>query len=131
MTMRKSLSVMSVSLLTASLMIPVASSFAANPPGNHRQREELRRDQRQLEELRRQRNRELHEGDWREAREYNGKIHDKQREIFNDRRDIYGDHRGWSRHDSGEHRGWSRQNHGWWDNNNGWWRHERPDYDYD
>ena len=117
--MRKSLSVMSVGLLTASLMIPVASSFAANPPGNHRQREELRRNQRQLEELRRQHNRELREGDWREAREYNEKIHDKQRKIFNDRRDIHGDHRGWSRHD-----------HGWWDNN-GWWRHERRDHRYD
>ena len=62
-----------------------------NPPGNHRQREELRRDQQQLEQLRQRRNREIREGDKREAREYNEKIRDQQREISRDRKSIYGD----------------------------------------
>ena len=41
-----------------SLLIPSGRSYADNPPGNHKQREELRRDQRQLEELRQRRNQE-------------------------------------------------------------------------
>ena len=67
-------------LLAASLLIPSGRSYADNPPGNHKQREELRRDQRQLEELRQRRNQELREGDRREAREYNEKIRDQKRE---------------------------------------------------
>jgi ketosteroid isomerase-like protein len=67
--MRKSQSIVCMSLLTVSLMIPIGRAYAGgNPPGNHREREELRRDQRQLEDLRRQRNRELRQGDRREAR---------------------------------------------------------------
>ena len=62
--MRKSLSIVCMSLLTVSLMIPIGHAYAGgNPPGNHRQREELRRDQRELQELRQRRNRELREGD--------------------------------------------------------------------
>ena len=90
--MRKSQSIVYMSLLTVSLMIPIGRAYAGgNPPGNHREREELRRNQRQLEDLRRQRNRELRQGDRREAREYNEKIRDKQKEIYRDRREIYGD----------------------------------------
>ena len=86
--MRKSRSIVCMSLLTVSLMIPIGSAYA------DRKREELRRDQRQLEDLRRQRNRELRQGDRREAREYNEKIRDKRKEIYQDRRDIYGDNDG-------------------------------------
>ena len=106
--MRKSLSIVCMSLLTVSLMGPLGRAYAGdNPPGNHRQREELRRDQRDLQELRQQRNRELREGDRREAREYNEKIRDKQRELYRDRREIYGDNNGWwgRGHDNG---GWRR-----------------------
>jgi len=91
--MKKSISIVSMGLLTVSLMIPSARSYADDPPGNHRQREELRQDRRQLEDLRRRRNQELHEGDRREAREYNEKIRDQKREIRRDRRDIYGQNR--------------------------------------
>ena len=69
--MKKSISIISLSLLAASLLIPSGRSYADNPPGNHKQREELRRDQRQLEELRKRCNQERREGDRREAREYN------------------------------------------------------------
>ena len=106
--MRKSLSIVCMSLLTVSLMGPLGTAYAGdNPPGSHRQREELRRDQRDLQELRQQRNRELREGDRREAREYNEKIRDKQRELYRDRREIYGDNNGWwgRGHDNG---GWRR-----------------------
>jgi hypothetical protein len=89
-TMRKSISIISMSLLAGSLMIPSGRAYADNPPGNHRQREELRQDERQLEQLRQRRNQELREGDRREAREYNEKIRDQKREIRRDRRDIYG-----------------------------------------
>jgi hypothetical protein len=96
--MRKSTSILSMGLLAASLLIPTGRGYADDPPGNHRQREALRQDQRQLDELRQRRNQERREGDRREAREYNEKIRDKQREIHRDRRDIYGDdHDGWHR----------------------------------
>ena len=89
--MRKSTSIVSMGLLAASLLIPTVRSYADDdPPGNPRQREELRRDQRDLERLRDQRQREIREGDRREAREYSDKIRDKRKEIWQDRRDIYG-----------------------------------------
>ena len=113
--MRKSQSIVCMSLLTLSLMIPIGRAYAGgNPPGNHREREELRRDQRQLEDLRQQRNRELRQGDRREAREYNEKIRDKQKEIYRDRREIYGDNDGRRGRDYG------------------WWRRDRDrDHYYD
>src|SRR6185295_10406932 len=80
-----------MSLLAAALVIPGVRSFADdNPPGNHRQREELRHDRRDLERLRDQRHREIRQGDRREAREYNDKMRDKRKEIWQDRKDIYG-----------------------------------------
>ena len=88
--MKKSISIISMSLLAASLTIPIGRASAANPPGNHKQREELRRDMAEFQELRRQRNRELREGDRREARIYNEKIREQRREIRDDRRAIYG-----------------------------------------
>jgi hypothetical protein len=96
--MKKSIAIIPMSLLAASLVIPSVRAYADdNPPGNHRQREELRRDQQQLEQLRQRRNREIREGDKREAREYNEKIRDQQREISRDRKSIYGDRDGWRR----------------------------------
>jgi hypothetical protein len=89
--MKKSTSLLSMSLLAVSLVIPTVRSYADdNPPGNHRQREALRQDQRELERLRDQRRREIREGDRRETREYNDKIRDKKKEIWQDRREIYG-----------------------------------------
>ena len=104
--MKKATSLIAMSLLAASLIIPSGLGYAKDdPPGNHREREELRRDRQQLEELRRRRAQEIREGDRREAREYNEKIRDKQREISGDRKDIYGDRDGWNRngHDRDRH----------------------------
>ena len=105
--MRKSQSIVCMSLLTVSLMIPIGAYADRNPPGNQRQREELRRDQRQLEDLRRQRHRELREGDRREAREYQEKIRDKKKEIYRDRREIYG-------RNNGRNDDWRGREYGWW-----------------
>ena len=104
--MKKSTSLIAMSLLAAFLIIPSGRGYAKDdPPGNHREREELRRDKQQLEELRRRRAQEIREGDRREAREYNEKIRDKQREISGDRKDIFGDRDGWNRngHDRDRH----------------------------
>ena len=81
--MKKSNAIISISLLAGALIIPSVGAYAdPNPPGNSRQREELRRDQRQLEQLRQRHDHELREGDRREAREYNEKIRDQQRGRF-------------------------------------------------
>jgi hypothetical protein len=78
-----------MSLLAASLMIPSGRSYADNdPPGNHGQRQDLREDLQQLEQLRKRRDHELREGDRREAREYNQKIRNLQKDIHRDRRNI-------------------------------------------
>ena len=106
--MKKSNAIITASLLAGALIMPSVGAYAdPNPPGNHRQREELRRDQRRLEELIQRRNQELREGDRREAREYNEKIRDQQREIRQDRREIYGDRDGWNRDDL-RRDGWNR-----------------------
>jgi len=100
MQMKKSNAIISISLLAGALIMSSAGAYAdPNPPGNSRQREELRRDQRQLEQLRQRRDQELREGDRREAREYNEKIRDQQREIRQDQREIYGDRDAWNRDD--------------------------------
>src|ERR1041384_6108586 len=103
--MRKSTSVLSMGILAASLLIPSVRSYADDPPGNHRQREELRHDRRDLERLRDQRQREIRQGDPREAREYSDKIRDKRKEIWQDRRDIYGNDHG-RRYDRDRRYGW-------------------------
>ena len=101
--MRKSTSLVTTSLLAASLIIPSVRAYADdNPPGNHRQREALRQDQRELQDLRDRRHDEIREGDKREAREYQDKIRDKRKEIRNDRREIYGND-----HDNRRY-GWQR-----------------------
>jgi hypothetical protein len=82
--MKKSLSILSMGLLTAALLIPSGSGHAAD----WRQRQELRQDWQRLEQLRQQRNREIREGDRRGIREYNEKIRDAQREIYRDRRNL-------------------------------------------
>ena len=72
-----------------SVRMPSVGAYAdPNPPGNHRQREELRRDQQRLEQLRQRRNQERREGDRDDAREYNEKIRDQKREIRQDRRET-------------------------------------------
>jgi len=101
--MKKAPSIISMSLLAASLIMPSVRSYADDPPGNHEQREELRRDQRQLDELQRRRNEERREGDKGDAREYNGKIHEQKREIRNDRKDIEGNKYDGRRHDGDRH----------------------------
>ena len=114
--MKKSTSLIAMSLLAASLIIPSGRGYAKDdPPGNHREREELRRDKQQLEELRRRRAQEIRQGDRREAREYNEKIRDTQREIRQDRREIYGQNDGWYRD----------YDNRWYRNNNGRWQRER------
>jgi uncharacterized protein HemX len=117
--MKKSNAIISVSLLAGALIMPSVGAYAdPNPPGNHRQREELRRDQRRLEELIQRRNQERREGDRREAREYNEKIRDQKREIRQDRREIYGDHDG--NRDDWRRDGWNRED---WRRND--WRRDR------
>jgi hypothetical protein len=106
--MKKSTSIITTSLLAASLIVPSVRAYADdNPPGNHRQREALRQDQRELQELRDRRHDEIREGDKREAREYQDKIRDKRKEIRNDRKEIYGNNHdrryGWY-HDGGRDR---------------------------
>lgn len=91
---KRSKSLIAMSLLAGSLIIPSAIAFAdKDPPGNHRQRQELRDDMRRLEQLRREREHERRRGNWRSARDYDEKIRDQRREIWQDRRDIYGDNR--------------------------------------
>jgi len=107
---KKSKSILSMSVLAASLMIPIGASADVNPPGNRRERQELREDLQRLERLRQQRDRELRQGDRREAREYNEKIRDTQREIRQDRREIYGQNDGWNRdHDNSWYRNRQRE----------------------
>ena len=122
--MKKSISVISMTVLAASLTIPMGRAYAdVNPPGNARQRQELREDLRRLERLRQQRDRELRQGDWREAREYNEKIRDVQREIRQDRREIYGYNDPWYRDYDDRY---YRDNYGSWRrDNNGRWHRER------
>ena len=90
--MKKSLSILSMSLLAASLTIPMGRAYAdLDPPGNKRERQELREDVQRLDRLTIQRNRELRQGDFREAREYDEKIRDQRREIRRDWRELYRD----------------------------------------
>ena len=95
--MKKSLSILSTGLLATALTIPMGRAYAdLDPPGNHRERQELREDLQQLDRLTMQRNRELRQGDFREAREYDEKIRDQRREVRRDWRDLYRDnHDGW------------------------------------
>ena len=86
---KKSTSIITIGLMAAAISIPTGRAFAADPPGNREQRQELREDLQELQRLRRARDRELRQGDYQDAREYNDKIRDQRREIHQDRRDIY------------------------------------------
>lgn len=87
---KNSKSLIFASLLAGSLLIPSASALAdRDPPGSRQEREELRDDLRRLERLRQRRDQERRQGDWREAREYDAKMRDQQREIWQDRRELY------------------------------------------
>ncbi|SRR6187431_3031438 len=92
---KKSLAPLSIGLLAASLAIPMGHAHAdLDPPGNKRERQELREDMQQLDRLTMQRNRELRQGDFREAREYDQKIRDQRREVRRDWRELYRDNDG-------------------------------------
>jgi len=83
--MKKSLSLLSMGLLADSLTIPMGRAYAdLDPPGNHRERQELRDDVQRLDQLAQQRDRALREGDIREAREYETTIPDQRREVRRD-----------------------------------------------
>ncbi|MGZ8426402.1 MAG: hypothetical protein ACXWYD_15750 [Candidatus Binatia bacterium] len=86
---KKSTSILSIGLMAAAIAIPSGRAFAADPPGNREQRQELREEIQELQRLRRARDRELSQGDYQDAREYNEKIRDQRREIRQDRRDIH------------------------------------------
>ena len=86
---KKTSSIISIGLMAAAIGIPSARVLAADPPGNRQQRQELREDVQELQRLRRARDREIRQGDYHDAREYNEKIRDQRREIQEDRRDIY------------------------------------------
>ena len=106
--MRKSTSLISIGLLAASLLIPSVRAHADNDrPGTAKQRHELREDLQELEQLKRQRDRELRQGDKREAREYNEKIRDQQREIRRDKKEIY-------QHDNNNGRRRGDRDRDWW-----------------
>lgn len=109
--MKKSLMIASVGFLAASVMISSwCGDASANPPGNRRLRDELRQDTRELQELRRQRNRELREGDWREARQYNDKIREQEGEVRQDWWDLHkADRDRWQR--DWRDRRWERRDH--------------------
>jgi hypothetical protein len=90
LAMKKTHALIAIGLLATSVTIPISRGYADDdPPGNQDQREELREDLRDLQRLRRQRDRELREGDIGEAREYNEKIRRQEREVRRDRREIY------------------------------------------
>ena len=95
--MKKSLSILSTGLLATALTIPIGRAYAdLDSPGSQRERQELREDLERLDRLTMQRNRELRQGDFREAREYDEKIRDQRREIRRDWRELHDDgHPAW------------------------------------
>ena len=78
--MTKSRSILCMSLLAATLIVPTARGFADDDDRRdlRNQRQDLRQDQRRLEELKQQRHEEIREGDRDEARDYKEKIRDQQ-----------------------------------------------------
>jgi hypothetical protein len=92
--MTKSLSIMSTTLLAASLMITAARGYADDD-----RRQDLRQDHEQLQDLRRQRQNEIREGDRHEAREYDKKIHNLQKDIRKDERSVRRDREDRDHHD--------------------------------
>ena len=109
--MKKSLMIVSVGLLAASVVVSSGRGNANDhPPSNNRMRDELRQDTRELQQLRRQRDRELREGDWREARDYNDKIREQEREVRQDWWDLHrADRDRW--HWDWRERRWERWDH--------------------
>jgi len=61
----------------------------------------LRQDQRRLEELKRERHEEIREGDRGEARDYNAKIREQEKDIRRDRKNLKDEER--ERHGKGYH----------------------------
>ena len=93
--MTKSKSIFCMSVLAATLIAPTARGFADDDDRHdtRNQRQDLRQDSQQLEELRQQRDREIREGDKRETSEYNSKIRNLEKDMRLDRKDLNKDER--------------------------------------
>ena len=101
--MRKSRSILCMSLLAASLIAPTGRAFADDDDRRdfRNQRHDLRQDQRRLEELKQERHEEIREGDRVEARDYNAKIREQEKDIRRDRKNLKDEER--ERHGKGYH----------------------------
>ena len=101
--MRKSRSILCMSLLAASLIAPTGRAFADDDDRRdlRNQRQDLRQDQRRLEELKQERHEEIREGDRGEARDYNAKIRGQEKDIRRDRKNLKDEER--ERHGKGYH----------------------------
>jgi hypothetical protein len=100
--MKKITAVLFAGLLGSSLVIHTAGVARADDDDrrdNRSEREDLRRDSQQLEELRRHRDAEAREGDRGEVREYNQKIRKLENDMRKDRRELRRDRD----HDRDEH----------------------------
>ena len=88
--MTRSKSIIGMSLLAASLIIPTARGFADDDDRRdiRNQREDLRQDRQQLEQLSQRRHEELREGDKAEARQYNEKIRALRKDMQRDKRNL-------------------------------------------
>ena len=96
--MKKSMSIISISVLAASLAIPMGRAYAdLNPPGNARQRQELREDLQRLERLRQQRAREVrqreHHGEGDRAMRQHPRIEPPAGDEHQDRAGRHAEHR--------------------------------------
>ena len=98
--MKKFTAVIFAGLLGSSLMIQSAGIARADDDDRRdSERQDLRRDAQQLDELRRHRDAEAREGDRGEVREYNRKIRKLENDMRKDQRELKRD-RG---HDRDEH----------------------------
>jgi hypothetical protein len=93
--MTRSSSIICMSLVAASLIAPTGRAFADDDERHdtQNQRQDMRQDKEQLEQLRERRKEEIREGDKGEAREYNSKIHNLQKDMHRDRKDLKQDDR--------------------------------------
>ncbi len=98
--MKKFTAVIFAGLLGSSLMIHAAGIARADDEDRRdNERQDLRQDRQQLDELRRHRDAEAREGDRREVRDYNQKIRKLENDMHRDRREIRKDRD----HDRDEH----------------------------
>ncbi len=98
--MKKFTAVIFAGLLGSSLMIHTAGIARADDEDRRdNERQDLRQDRQQLDELRRHRDAEAREGDRREVRDYNQKIRKLENDMHRDRRELGRDRD----HDRDEH----------------------------